>query len=185
MVFKINAACIPQILACIEAFNVCFFHGDGNMYDNENDSNFRKDFSNPKNEGAAYRIKFTHASQVPTNVDDLSKKLFEARNADVIAAAKGKEVSPTKTLTVKKAEGEEASKLQVKQPGAEGSGSAAAGGGAAEVVKAKPYNQRNKTELMAELALRDLPVNEVDTKNMMIEQLEADDAKKAEGGGQA
>jgi hypothetical protein len=100
MLFKTNKNNIAQIKAVIESFGQCYFHGDGNLYADEKESDFRKDFSNPKNDAATYRVKFTAVSQVPETLDELNNALLKARNNEVIQSAKPKEVAMVKTITV-------------------------------------------------------------------------------------
>lgn len=91
---------IPQIKATIKAFGKCYFHGDGNLYSEKIDSDFRQDFSNPKNEHSQYRILFTDENQVPATVEELNKKLMESRSQELIQGRVQKTVSPVKTVKV-------------------------------------------------------------------------------------
>jgi len=188
MLFKITTANLEQIKDCVEQLGICFFHGDGNMYTTQEDSNFRKDFSNPKNEGAIYRVKFTSVSAVPDTVEGMTKLLFESRNTEVANAAKATEVSTTKVLTVKKPSLEE-SKLVVK-PGSGtgeglglGTGLGTGGGAGSDADDAnkvvKPYGQWNNADLIAELNKRGIEFTEGAIKKDMAALLDADDANKA------
>jgi hypothetical protein len=98
--FKTHLTNIAQIQAIVAAFGVCFFHGDGNMYDEEKHSDFRKDFSNPKNEASGYRVKFTATSKLPGSVEELDKMLMDSRTQEVIEKSKPASVSAVKTVTV-------------------------------------------------------------------------------------
>ena len=98
--FAIHEKNIPQIKATIKAFGKCYFHGDGNLYSEESDSDFRQNFSNPKNEHSQYRILFTNENQVPATVEELTKKLMESRSQELIQGRVQKTVSPVKTVKV-------------------------------------------------------------------------------------
>lgn len=115
MIFKTHKENIPQIEAILATFGVCFFHGDGNMYTEQKDSDFRKEFSNPKTEESGYRIKFVGGQNVPQTVEELNNALLAARNAEVMQGMKTVQNGAQKTITVKKKEdSSEGSKLEVK-----------------------------------------------------------------------
>lgn len=114
MIFKTHKENIPQIEAILEAFGTCYFHGDGNMYADKEASDFRKEFSNPKSDETAYRIVFKKGDKVPQTVEELNKALLDAFNRELMEGMAPTNHSGQKTITVKKKEGDEGSKLQVK-----------------------------------------------------------------------
>lgn len=130
MIFKTHQSNIAQIRACVEAYGVCFFHGCGNMYADEKESDFRKNFTNPKSDESSYRIKFMSVDQVPETLDELNTMLLGERNKEIMGERASQETAGVKTLTVKKqaaegsnlsilgsdsAESEEAAKLKADQ----------------------------------------------------------------------
>jgi hypothetical protein len=100
MIFKTTAANLPQIKAVVDTFGICYVHGDGNMYTTEGPSNFRKDFSNPKQEESKYRVIFKKGDAIPATVDALNEALMASRNKEILAERETKIVSPVQTITV-------------------------------------------------------------------------------------
>jgi hypothetical protein len=98
--FKTSQANIAQIKATITAYGECWFHGCGNIYVGKSESDFRKDFTNPNSEESVYRVHFTNAGQVPSNVEDLNKLLMQSRNQEMIQEKIPKHVSSVKTISV-------------------------------------------------------------------------------------
>jgi len=98
--FTTHEANIPQIKATINAFGKCWFHGDGNLYSEKEDSDFRQGFSNPKNENSQYRILFTNVSQVPDSKEALDKMLLESRAKEIVDSRVSSTISPVKTVKV-------------------------------------------------------------------------------------
>lgn len=159
MIFKTHIENIPQIEATLDAFGTCYFHGDGNMYSEKEASDFRKDFSNPKNEECTYRIKFERGQQVPQTVEALNEALLKARNSEVMAGMAQTTNSNQKTITVKKKEGDEGSKLQVK-PGND---------------DAKSYGKMKKDELVALATERNIEIPEGAKVDDIVSLLKAQD----------
>ena len=150
MIFKTHKENIPQIEAILEAFGTCFFHGDGNMYTKEEDSNFRKEFGNPKTEEGKYRVKFVKGQAIPQTVEELNNALMEARNREILAGQGQVTNSALQTITVKKKEAAEGSKLKVQ----------------------KPYNQMKKDELTELATERSLEIPDGAKVSDLIELLE-------------
>lgn len=135
--FNLHQENIEQIKATIEAFGICYFHGDGNFYENEQDSNFRKDFSNPKNDNATYRVLYDDVADVPADIEGLSKDLLASRNKEVIEASKPKTVAVGKTITVSKKSAETASAVTSDDSGNTTTGDAATSGADTATGKVK------------------------------------------------
>lgn len=164
MIFKTHKENIPQIEAILESFGICYFHGDGNMYADKEASDFRKDFSNPKSDETAYRVIFKLGQKIPQTVEDLNKALLEARNGEIMAGMAPTNNSGQKTVTVKKKEGEEGAKLQVK---------------ASEVVPVS-YGKMLKADLVKLATEREINIPDGSTVSDIIVLLEAkDSAEKA------
>jgi hypothetical protein len=104
MFFKTHKENIKQIRAVIATYGQCYFHGCGNFYDKKEDSDFRKDFTNPGHNNttpaSAYRVHFTSKNQVPDNVEDLNALLQKSFAKEQVEASKPKSVSSIKTISV-------------------------------------------------------------------------------------
>lgn len=98
--FKTHENNIPQIRAAVKAFDKIWFHGDGNIYHKEEESNHRKDFSNGANNPATYRIAFAKGDTIPETVEDLNKALMDSKTKELTEAAKPKEVAGIATFRV-------------------------------------------------------------------------------------
>lgn len=61
-----------------------WFHGDGNMYTSEKESNDRAAFHNdhPANVGARYRKHFTKTDAIPDSLEEMEKQLVAANQAE-------------------------------------------------------------------------------------------------------
>jgi hypothetical protein len=114
MFFKTVEANIEQIKAVVDSFGKCYFHGDGNLYDNEADSDFRKNFSNPGVNGAtspsAYRVLFTNKSQVPESVEEINAMLTQSFASEQAEASRPKAAQGVKTVKVAEVEKSQAQK---------------------------------------------------------------------------
>jgi hypothetical protein len=102
--FKTHENNIPQIHAVIDAYGECYFHGCGNFYDKKEDSDFRKDFTNPGHNNttpaSAYRVHFRSKSEVPKTVEDLNALLQNSFAKEQVEASKPKSVAAIKTISV-------------------------------------------------------------------------------------
>jgi hypothetical protein len=114
--FKTHKENIPQIHAVIDAFGECYFHGCGNLYDNKQDSDFRKDFTNPGHNNttpaSAYRVHFTDANQVPKTTEELNALLQKSFAKEQVEASKPKSISNIKTVSVTPIKESEVAKTQ-------------------------------------------------------------------------
>ena len=83
MFFNIHLVNLKQVRAVVQKYGVCWFHGDGNFYRDEVNSNFRKGFTNPGRDNslpsAAYRVKFTNVDDVPNTIQAMEKRLYAAK----------------------------------------------------------------------------------------------------------
>jgi len=100
MIFKLHKENLPQIKAVVKKFGACYIHGDGNLYIGKEESDFRKDFSNPNSEEASYRVKFEKGDAIPETVEDLQALMMKAKNQETLAEREVKEVSAVKTFAV-------------------------------------------------------------------------------------
>src|ERR1700733_5045838 len=84
--FKVNKANLALARATVRTYGQAFLHGCGNVYATEEDSNFRRDFSNPQSDKSespsTYRLHFTDVSQVPTTVEDTERQFFASKQRD-------------------------------------------------------------------------------------------------------
>lgn len=84
MIFKTHAYNIPQIRAVIVQHGECWFHGDGQCYSKEGDSRNHRDFVNPKQEEAKYRMVFRSVSQLPEFINGETKEQTEELNKEAV-----------------------------------------------------------------------------------------------------
>lgn len=98
MIFKTSKALIDQVGDCVSELETTYVHGDGNIYDNKRDSDFRKNFSNPGNEEAKYRLILSKGDKVPADVKSFNDALLAARNKELVQDAAPKTVSAVKTM---------------------------------------------------------------------------------------
>lgn len=84
MIFRTHQKNLAQIKAAIRAFNVAYFHGDGNIYTELAKSDHHKNFTNPDREEAGYRLKFTDVNEVPNSVEQLNKMLMDSKNKETL-----------------------------------------------------------------------------------------------------
>lgn len=98
--FKANQANIAQIKATIDAYGECWFHGCGNIYVGKDESDFRKNFTNPNSEEAIYRIHFSSINEVPSSVKELNELLMKSRNQELIQEKMPATTSMVKTISV-------------------------------------------------------------------------------------
>ena len=104
MLFKTHPNNIPQIKAHIKAVGATYFHGDGNLYAADEDNQLHSDnnvtYSNPKQEEAKYRVKFTSVSQVPDTVEELNEMLLKAKNQEILTERATQAASGVKNFEV-------------------------------------------------------------------------------------
>lgn len=98
--FKTNQANIAQIKATIEAYDECWFHGCGNIYVGKDESDFRKNFTNPNSEESIYRIRFSSLNEVPGSVKELNELLMKSRNQELIQEKMPASTTMVKTISV-------------------------------------------------------------------------------------
>jgi hypothetical protein len=91
MLLTINEKHIPNIAIVFEKFGVCYVHGDGQLYANRQKSDHHFEFSDPDTRGAMYRIVIQKKSDIPFTVDEIHKKLFEAKQLQLAEEQKPKE----------------------------------------------------------------------------------------------
>jgi len=98
--FKLHPANIPQIKATVAAYGTCYIHGDGNLYTTQQESDFRKDFSNPDSDESTYRVKFEKGDKVPATIDELEKMLLDSKQKERMEEKQVKLYSAVKSITV-------------------------------------------------------------------------------------
>lgn len=84
--FKVKPITLLHLKDVLEEYPTAWLHADGNIYVTEADSNFRKDYSNPSDRSAKFRIKFTNISQVPENPEDLNDLFLRTYEKEETAA---------------------------------------------------------------------------------------------------
>ena len=103
MLFKTVQSNIPQIISAVNQYGSCMFHGDGNIYVPEKDGSFkdsddRKQFSNPKDEEAKYRVCFKRGDTIPYDVEGINQMLMQSRNNEIMESRIPAEVTHVKTI---------------------------------------------------------------------------------------
>lgn len=108
MLFKVNDANLQHLRDVLEEYPKAWIHGDGNIYVDEEASDFRARFGNPLHNGtpapAAYRTKFTDVSDVPAGpkaLERLERLLMDSKAMENIEDAKVKENTDFKVLKAK------------------------------------------------------------------------------------
>lgn len=96
--FKLHAQHLKDIKAATNHYGSIYFHGDGNIYHKEEDSTFRKDFSNNSDGPQTYRVKFIKDGTFPETLEVLSEMLMKAKNAEAIEKSKPKEIAGISTF---------------------------------------------------------------------------------------
>lgn len=103
--FKVHELNLAIVVAMLQrGDNKVFLHGDGNVYDNKEASDFRKEFSNPKDVNSKHRIIFTSLRQIPAELEDLDDLFFKQAQIEdaaerAVNTATGVKV---KTITLEK-----------------------------------------------------------------------------------
>lgn len=80
----LHPTCLDQLRTYLKYYKEGWFHGDGNIYDEERNSNDRVDFHNDTqaNFGAGYRKKFVQGDTVPATLAEMEKLLVAAKNEE-------------------------------------------------------------------------------------------------------
>jgi hypothetical protein len=89
--FPLHNQHLADIKGAVAHFGEIRFHGDGNIYQTEQDSDFRKDFSNDPVGPHTYRVRFDKNSILPKSLDELAKMLQASKTQEAIDRAKPKE----------------------------------------------------------------------------------------------
>ena len=79
LVNDVNLALAKGLLA---QGRTVYLHGDGNIYDDELNSNFRKNFSNQRNQAAQYRVILKTLNDLPQDVAALCELLYKTKNQE-------------------------------------------------------------------------------------------------------
>ena len=117
MIFKLHKNNLPQIKGVVAAFGVCYVHGDGNLYESQEASDFRKDFTNPDSDEATYRAKFEKGDKIPDTIEELQTLMMKNRNKEILETRKVQEISHVKTVTIPVDEETEQPEETVKKAG--------------------------------------------------------------------
>ena len=98
--FKLHPANLPQIKATVAAYGTCYIHGDGNLYTTKEESDFRKDFSNPDSDESTYRVKFEKGDTIPATIDELETLLLNSKQKERMEEKQVKSYSAVKSIVV-------------------------------------------------------------------------------------
>lgn len=111
--FNTSEQNIPQIKAAIKTYNKVWFHGCGNLYDNQEASDFRQKFTNPSNEASVYRVVFDDVRLVPKTKKELDELLLKSRSQEIVTEKMPKVSQGIKTLKVEEEIDEDAQLQQM------------------------------------------------------------------------
>jgi hypothetical protein len=105
--FKTHKNNIHGIKGAVKHYGKIYFHGDGNIYHQKEDSDFAKDFSNNSDDAKTYRVCFTKGDDIPDTVEELNKMLMKAKAKDIVESQQPKEATSVPTFSVDIPEDEE------------------------------------------------------------------------------
>ena len=114
--FKTHKNNLHGLKAALKVYPAIWFHGDGNMYHDESESDHRKDFANKSDSPQTYRAKFTPSDEIPSTVEDMNALLMTSKTKELTEAAKPKEVANAGGFKFEIYEEEEVKKEEVKKP---------------------------------------------------------------------
>lgn len=107
---NLNTVNIRQARATVRTHGHVYLHGCGNMYVEEIDSKFRKEFTNVNKDStphpSTYVVKFTDVKQIPGNIEDLEELFLRTKNQELKEAAKPKSTTSVKTVKVEDSDGD-------------------------------------------------------------------------------
>lgn len=98
--FKTHINNLAGIKAAATYYGIIFFHGDGNIYHNEADSEFRRDFSNDKNGPETYRVKYRLGDKFPETLEELHVDLLASKTKEMQDAQLPQSVAGISTFKV-------------------------------------------------------------------------------------
>lgn len=103
-IFTVHESNLDYAAALIKQGDTCYLHGDGNIFDNKEASDFRMNFSNPSNQPAQHRVILKTLSQIPADLEELEKAFYAQKQKENSAAKKAETVgaSKVKTLSLEK-----------------------------------------------------------------------------------
>lgn len=120
--FKTHKNNILGIKAALKVYPEIWFHGDGNIYHKEYESETRQKYSNPLPGGGinpgTYRIKFKASDEIPETVEEMNEAFMVSKNKEFIEASKPKEQNGVATFSIDipKEEGVKSAAKPVDQP---------------------------------------------------------------------
>lgn len=103
-IFKVNKANLALTRATIKTYGEAWLHGCGNVYATAEDSDFRKNFTNPNPDRtappSAYAVHFNDVNQVPATPEQAEEMLIKAKAAENREAQRQKTTSKVRTVSV-------------------------------------------------------------------------------------
>lgn len=85
---KLHPANLDTLAAVVDAYGQAYLHGDGNIYEDEKNSNHHQDFSNENAPEATYRCHYRRGDVLPQTIDQAEKDMinYKAKDAEKKAA---------------------------------------------------------------------------------------------------
>ena len=102
--FSLNKNNLTALKAAADHYGKVYFHGCGNIYHKEEESNFRQEFANDLIGPSTYRIIVKKGDAIPETIEEMSKLLMESKSKEVIEAARPREVTGLTTFKIPVAE---------------------------------------------------------------------------------
>jgi hypothetical protein len=100
--FKIKPQHIENLELSVDAFGIAYIHGDGNIFADEKNSEFRKNWSSPSSKGSEYVLKFKKGDILPENVEELMQMFYKEKEQEERKANMPVEDVPVKSIRSKK-----------------------------------------------------------------------------------
>jgi hypothetical protein len=102
--FKIKPQHIEYLESTIDAFGIAYIHGDGNIFVDEKNSEYRKNWSSPSSKGSEYVLVFKKGDKLPETVEELMNAFYHEKENEHRKAQQPAEEKPVKSIRTKKKE---------------------------------------------------------------------------------
>ena len=96
--FKIKPQHLEYLELTIDSFGIAYLHGDGNIFVDEQNSEFRKNWSSPSSKGSEYVLIFKKGDKIPDSVEELMKMFYAEKENENRKANEPIEDKPVKSI---------------------------------------------------------------------------------------